>query len=220
MIPLKVAQSLSLEEETILGKRFVDLCESLAVGKAKAEDYYGELKELYGNPNRYYHNLVHIWNFLNLMDEYRAKIEENALFDLAIWYHDAIYEAKKKDNEYQSAQLFKTLFSDHLNLEQLAYVDTLIMSTAGHAPRKEEEDVYWFLDFDLAILAADTTTYQNYSEAIWQEYKIAYPKILYKMGRKKVLKNFLARERLYFTELFYSKNEAKARENIELELKA
>ena len=80
--------------------------------------------------------------------------------------------------------------------------------------------MYWFLDFDLAILAADTKTYQLYSEAIWQEYKTAYPKILYRMGRKKVLKNFLAREKLYFTKLFYSENEAKARANIQLELKA
>lgn len=201
-----------------LEKRFVSLCIAIGVEGIIAEEYWEELASYYQESHRAYHNLVHIWNFLKLLDLHQDKIMSNALFELAVWYHDIIYNTKNKDNEYQSAQLFQQRFLNILTASQIQYVDRLIMSTAGHHPKVEENDVYWFLDFDLAILATDYSIYQQYSEAIWQEYKSSYIKILYKMGRKKVLKNFLSREKLYFSSFFYQTYEEKARKNIQLEL--
>ena len=201
-----------------LKQRFIDLCKRLRVEQEQAIVYWEELAQFYQESHRAYHNLVHIWNFLNLFDEYQNEIKEAALFELAIWYHDAIYNTKNKDNEYQSAQLFQKRFTPYLTAEQLTYIDLLIMSTAGHYPRAAERDVYWFLDFDLAILATSYSVYKEYSEAIWQEYKMSYIKMFYKIGRKKVLKSFLSREKLYFSDTFYQEYEEKARQNIQLEL--
>jgi len=218
MLELIVKKSLKIEQEQELEARFLNLCDLLNMPKEVALEQYKEVYALYNHTNRHYHNLVHVWNFLKLFDSFRDKIHEPALFELSIWYHDAIYEAKNKDNEFQSAVLVQNKFKVYLSLEQLDYVNSLIMSTAGHYPKVEHEDVYWFLDFDLAILAADYKTYKLYSDAIWKEYKTVYPKMLYKMGRKKVLKSFLSREKLYFSELFFEKYEKKARQNIQLEL--
>lgn len=218
MIDLLVQKELSPEKEVVLKARFVALCQALELPNNQTQTYYQQLYDLYTDPNRHYHNLVHLFNLLNLLDKYRAKVEQPLLFELAIWYHDAIYNAKAKDNELQSAVLAQKLFVKYLDTASLSYVNALIMSTEGHFPRLEHQDTYLFLDFDLSILAADISVYNLYSVAIWEEYKIAYPKLLYKMGRKKVLKNFLARKKIYFSAIFFEKQEAKARQNIQLEL--
>jgi predicted metal-dependent HD superfamily phosphohydrolase len=218
MIDLLVQKELYPEKEAILKARFIDLCQALELPNSQAQTYYRQLYDLYTDSNRHYHNLVHLFNLLNLLDKYKAKIEHPLLFELAIWYHDAIYKAKAKDNELQSALLAQKLFVKYLDATSLSYVNALIMSTEGHFPRLEHQDTYLFLDFDLSILAANTAVYNLYSAAIWEEYKIAYPKLLYQMGRKKVLKNFLAREKIYFSSIFFEKQEVKARKNIRLEL--
>ena len=218
MIDLLVQKELASEQETILKARFLGLCQALDLPSNQAKKNYQELYNLYTDSNRHYHNLVHILNFLNLLDKYKASIEEPLLFELAIWYHDAIYDAKAKDNELQSARLAQKLFVKCLDEACLSQINDLIMSTEGHFPRRESQDVYLFLDFDLSILAAEPSIYNLYSTAIWQEYKIAYIKLLYNIGRKKVLKNFLAREKIYFSPIFFTTYEAKARQNIRLEL--
>lgn len=215
---LLVQKELSVEQEAVLSARFINLCEALKLPNSQAKKYYQQLYDLYTDSNRHYHNLAHILNLLNLLDEYKTNVERPLLFELSIWYHDAIYNAKAKDNELQSAILVQELFKEYLDELSLSYVNALIMSTEGHFPRQENQDTYLFLDFDLSILAANTSVYNLYSEAIWQEYKIAYIKLLYNMGRKKVLKNFLARDKIYFSPVFSEKYEAKARQNIELEL--
>jgi len=218
MIDLLVQKELSSEQEALLSTRFMECCQQLELPCNQAKVYYEQLYDLYTDSKRHYHNLAHIFNLLNLLDKYKTSIEQSLLFELAVWYHDAIYNAKAKDNELQSALLVQKLFSKYLDVTSLAYVDALIMSTEGHFPRVENQDAYLFLDFDLSILAAEPSVYNLYSEAIWQEYKIAYIKLLYKMGRKKVLKNFLAREKIYFSPVFFTNYEVKARQNIGLEL--
>lgn len=218
MIDLLVQKELNAEQETVLCARFLELCQGLKLPDSQANEYYQELYDLYTDSNRHYHNLVHIFNLLNLVDTYKTNIEEPLLFELSVWYHDAIYNAKAKDNELQSAILVQKRFSKYLDSRELHYVNALIISTEGHFPKFKNQDIYLFLDFDLSILAAEPSVYNLYSEAIWQEYKIAYIKVLYKVGRKKVLKNFLARDEIYFSPIFFEKYEAKARQNIKLEL--
>ena len=99
---------------------------------AKQKIIIKQLYDLYTDSNRHYHNLVHIFNLLNLLDEYKESIEQPLLFELAVWYHDAIYDAKAKDNELQSALLAQKLFDKYLNDASLSYVNALIMSTEGH----------------------------------------------------------------------------------------
>lgn len=218
MLPIILKEALNKEEKKYMTTRFVQLCQQIGLPKSIAIQYYDSLSQHYAETTRYYHNEVHILNFLKLLDAYRNQVEHKHLFELAIWYHDVIYDAAKKDNEEQSALLMDKLFQPFLGKVDRAFVYQLIMSTAGHQPQMEHQDVYFFLDFDLAILAADENSYQLYSQWIEQEYKGIYPLLIYKMGRKKVLKNFLKREKLYFSTLFFKKYEAKARKNIQLEL--
>jgi predicted metal-dependent HD superfamily phosphohydrolase len=76
-----------------------------------------------------------------------------------------------------------------------------------------------FLDLDLSILGASEDDYDDYTKLIREEYS-CYSAEEYRNGRIKVLKGFLNRERLYFTDYFHKKYEVRARENIEREIKS
>jgi predicted metal-dependent HD superfamily phosphohydrolase len=73
-----------------------------------------------------------------------------------------------------------------------------------------------FLDLDLAILAAPAEKYKEYAKAIRQEY-IHVPDQAYREGRGQVLRGFLGRGRLFFSEE-NCQLEAVARTNLSAEI--
>ncbi|MDQ6812504.1 MAG: hypothetical protein M3040_01995, partial [Bacteroidota bacterium] len=80
-----------------------------------------------------------------------------------------------------------------------------------------QNDLGLFLDFDIAILAAEWETYQLYSEKIRQEY-MKYPDTVYKGGRQQALQKVLESGKIFITEDFVKSMEATARENISREV--
>lgn len=214
---LIVEQNISDSMLDFLKQDFSEVYASLHLNDL-TEAHFDILAKAYSGDNRYYHNLSHIYNFIKLTDNHKHSINHKALFKIAIWFHDAVYEAKNKDNERQSQQLFQTLLKANLSDVQNDYVHDLIMSTEGHAPRNDQSDTLFFLDFDLAILAADYAVYEAYASAVWNEYKGTYPKLMYKMGRKKVLNSFLTKENIFYTDHFKNNYESVARQNVSLEL--
>ena len=76
-----------------------------------------------------------------------------------------------------------------------------------------------FLDLDLSILGAPECEYKKYAKQIRREYG-QYPLETYCRGRVDVLKSFLERERMYFSDYFYGKYEERARENIQQEIQS
>lgn len=75
-----------------------------------------------------------------------------------------------------------------------------------------------FLDLDLAILGAASSEYDEYAAQIRKEYIIHYSWEDYRAGRKAVLRGFLTRQRLYFTDYFHRLYEIEARHNIQREI--
>lgn len=195
---------------------------SLASGYADdliSTKFWKELETKYTSKNRYYHNLSHLYNMFLQLEDFKTEIEDLDSLKFSIWYHDIIYKSTKKDNEEQSAvfaeKVLKILNYDPLKIER---VKSLINSTKKHELiLSENNDNAYLLDLDLSILGTDWNTYSNYIQNIRKEYKI-YPGFMYKPSRKKVLKNFLERDMLYFTERFKDKFEIQARENLNKEL--
>ena len=184
------------------------------------ENYHQELVRLYSSKARFYHNLNHIEVLLKLSEEYKHLLNSPQTIDFTIWYHDAIYDASKNNNEEKSAELAK------LHLTQLGLSEhlidncyNLIIATKTHAlnDKLDSFDAQFFLDIDLSILAVERKQYIEYTKKIRKEYKM-YPDFLYKKGRKKVLKHFLEMEKIYKTELFFGLWEKQAKENLEEEL--
>jgi predicted metal-dependent HD superfamily phosphohydrolase len=57
----------------------------------------------YGEAHRHYHTMQHIEECLLQLSEYRSNALSPQEIELAIWFHDAIYDVKSQNNEEKSA---------------------------------------------------------------------------------------------------------------------
>ncbi|TIR62631.1 MAG: hypothetical protein E5X28_03575, partial [Mesorhizobium sp.] len=58
-----------------------------------------ELAALYQTADRDYHGLPHIEAMLALAAEHRHLLDDPEAVEAAIWFHDAVYDSRAKDNE-------------------------------------------------------------------------------------------------------------------------
>ncbi|PTE11903.1 HD domain-containing protein [Mesorhizobium helmanticense] len=186
-----------------------------------------ELSALYQAESRHYHNLSHIQAMLALAGDYRASLNDPEAVEAAIWFHDAIYDSRAKDNEARSAALAETKLAGRTDAERLARVAAMISATATHELPSVQSpdggdfirDTALFLDMDLAILGAAPDAFDAYEQAIRQEYGwVEEP--MWNAGRGAVLKSFLARPHIFHTEEFRQRFEPQARQNMARSLKA
>src|SRR6478735_4057334 len=74
-------------------------------------DLYGQLVAAYSEAHRKYHTLQHLSECVATLDSVRASIPHPAEVEIALWFHDAIYDTKRSDNEAQSAEWATTALS-------------------------------------------------------------------------------------------------------------
>jgi predicted metal-dependent HD superfamily phosphohydrolase len=183
-----------------------------------------ELFALYQVEGRHYHNLAHIEAMLALAIHYQASLHDPEAVEAAIWFHDAIYDSRAKDNEAKSAALAEKKLASRTDPQRLGRVTAMIIATATHElPHFDDEnavrDAALFLDMDLAILGATHDAFDAYEQAVRREYGwVEEP--MWRAGRGAVLKNFLARPHIFHTEEFRQRFEPQARQNMARSLKA
>ena len=181
------------------------------------EAIFNNLVDTYSEPARHYHNLNHIRHLLALITEAKTTVERPTVISLAAWFHDYIYDSQAKDNEVKSAvHAVKTLDELDIASGTIESVEQIILSTQKHQPLIDTIDCLIFLDIDLAILGSPSAKYKKYAQAIRQEYSWLSDRN-YQRGRKQVLTNFLARERIYYTE-YFQQLESPARANLRTEI--
>ncbi|ESZ48173.1 hypothetical protein NKI96_11520 [Mesorhizobium sp. M0292] len=181
------------------------------------------LCRLYQAPDRHYHNLAHIEALLALADEYRASLHDSGAVEAAIWFHDAIYDSRAKDNEARSAALAQDKLGARTDPERLGRIAAMIVATATHelpslqprglADQNSLRDAALFLDMDLAILGASADAFDAYEQAVRREYDwVEEP--MWRAGRGAILKTFLARQHIFHTQEFRHRFEPQARQNL------
>ena len=67
---------------------------------------YADLRERLSAAGREFHNLGHIDDCLRHFDEIAPRLMDRDAVEIALWFHDAVYEPGNPDNERRSAQLF------------------------------------------------------------------------------------------------------------------
>lgn len=178
----------------------------------------GGLGVRYTQAHRAYHNLVHIENVLLRIDELQPPKEHELALALAAWFHDAVYQPDRDDNEERSAYAaFDAIEQVGGSPELIAEVTRLIRITAGHDADEEDVAGSVLCDADLAILGSARERYIDYSKAIRQEY-IHVPVDDYRVGRASALRSFLDRDHIYRTPYAREHWEAQARANLVSEL--
>jgi predicted metal-dependent HD superfamily phosphohydrolase len=172
----------------------------------------------YSQPHRYYHNLRHIQQVFDVVAEMRSQADNFVAIGLAVWFHDVIYNPKATDNEEKSALYARKILTQlETSPEIVKKVTKMILMTKSHQTLSKDIDTQIFLDADLSIFGSSPSDYNNYKQAIRQEYAwIAENE--YRDRRKQVLSRFLQRDRIYLTEYLFKKLELNARKNIQSEI--
>jgi len=183
---------------------------------------WAELEAAYQAPPRAYHNLQHVHEVTAHYQNVAASVgwKNPKEVYLAVLYHDAIYQAGRKDNETRSAELALLLIEKYIGNESLdvAKVKNLIELTARHGHLGSDnldQDSAHFLDCDMAILGSEPTQFLAYDKAIASEYRGKLPGWMFQFYRRKFLKSLLDSPRIYLSSFFFESHEAKARVNIE-----
>ena len=197
--------------------RFMVLLRKYGASSSFITDSWNDLKEKYYGEDRYYHDLWHLETMFREYDEIKPKLQYADETAISIFYHDFIYNPIRSDNEKRSAKRMRKVLRK-TSFENIDYCFEQIMATKTHQS-SSDNDTNYLLDMDLVILGKAPEDYELYTQNVRKEYNM-YPDILYKPGRRKVLKNFLSRDRIFKTEEFIVKYENQARENLEEELKA
>src|SRR5262249_41743880 len=87
------------EEKERLRTRCLTRLRPFGVAEEDAVRGFDDLAAAYGEPGRYYHNLDHVRAVLHTIDELARLASEPAAVYLAAWFHDAVYDPRRGDNE-------------------------------------------------------------------------------------------------------------------------
>lgn len=182
----------------------------LNIPKNQSESLFSILSFSYSL--NHYHTHQHIVECLGLFHQVKDQLHDPVAVELAIWFHDVIYDPQAVNNEEQSAKLMKKHCVGILKKEKLEKVAQWIIATKKHQPSKDH-DLNYLLDIDLAILGNSPQRFSEYEQQIKNEYSWVEPE-LYKIKRAEVLNHFYQMQPLYQTEYFRDLFEARAKCNL------
>jgi predicted metal-dependent HD superfamily phosphohydrolase len=185
----------------------------LTVSPSVLEDF-DDLISRYSEPHRKYHTPRHLDECFAKLPEVSHLAEHPAEVEVALWFHDAIYDTQSDKSEARSAELAssKVLAADGSE-ESAARIAKLILATK-HAAVPSGTDARIVVDVDLSILAASAGRFDEYEQQVREEYSWV-PEFLFRKERARILKEFLTRPSIFNTQIFLNRYERQARANIE-----
>ncbi len=183
------------------------------VGRPPPEGEFPALLARYAEAHRAYHNLTQLRECFAHFETAPGLAEQAGEILLAIWYHDAIYDACRGDNEERSADLADaSLGAAGIDSASRQRINALILATKHHANPKTP-DMEILIDLDLAILGAAPERFAEYQTQVRTEYRWV-PGPLYRRKRRQFLRGMLARPVIYQTAHFRERLEKGARDNL------
>ena len=184
------------------------------------------LEAAYATPPRAYHDFRHVAEVLR---DYAAVASgpgwrQPREVALAMLYHDAIYQPGRDDNEARSArfaleQIARWQPEAGIDVQRVAHLIGLTARHGGFVPADFDhdpapDDARRFLDCDMAILGAEPAAFDAYDRGIAAEYRGTLPAWLFRFNRRRFLKALLARERIFLSDDFHARLDARARSNL------
>jgi predicted metal-dependent HD superfamily phosphohydrolase len=211
-----------MEDE--LPSRWEQLCRDL--GLRGATDVLGaELLAAYASPARHYHGVRHLDAVLRGLDELWPHPDRPVpgFTRAAAWFHDAVYEPARSDNEAASATWARRALRACGAEEPVTLLSArLVEATAAHRLDGGlflRAGAACFLDADLAVLGTDAATYGAYADGIRAEYR-HLDADAFRRGRAAVLSGLAARPFLFLSARGRARHEVRARRNLGRELAA
>lgn len=187
-------------------------------------DYYDIFNNVivknYSKKDRYYHNPHHVMDMIEHLEKDFIKYlsaSDRCLVKFAIFFHDVIYDATRKDNEKQSAALaYNKMKEMGIDDNYCQNVYDMILKTQYHLnlePTNELEKI--LVDLDLRGFGTDK--YWDNGDKFRWEFSHLDDETWFK-GRINFLENFLEKQHIFNTALYRTKYEEKAIEYMKNEL--
>jgi predicted metal-dependent HD superfamily phosphohydrolase len=174
---------------------------------------YDSLIARYSEPHRRYHTVRHLDECFAKLAEIRGEAERPAEVEVALWFHDAIYEQRASDNEARSAELAAREVKATGGREDVAQRIAELVLATRHAALPHSVDAKVVVDVDLSILGAPAERFDEYERQVREEDSWV-PDFLFKRERRKIMNELLARPAIFATPLFFERYEQQARANL------
>lgn len=171
---------------------------------------YADLRRLFEQGYRRYHTMDHIQDCVRRMDEVSKFLDDRDAVELALWFHDAVYETGAATNERKSAELFLSL-SEGARPAFRRRVCGLITATR-HIGRVHGNDRRFIVDIDLAGFGAPWDEFMRQGALLREESAQSDKK--YYAGQVFFLSQLQKRSRFFATDYFRDRFEATARDNL------
>lgn len=194
-----------------LRARFLRALERLGA-RGEGGRCFDELVARYGEAHRHYHRVEHVRSCLGWLDRFADSAKRPAEVELALWFHDAVYDPRASDNEERSAELAETRLAA-LGVPEPARERIVAQIRATRTHEAEDDDARLLVDLDLAILGASPAQFDRFEVLIRREYAHV-PDELFRMGRREVLRRFLRRSVIYRVPGLHDALETTARANL------
>lgn len=202
-----------------LRSRWLDLGRRLDTPPDSTELFstFDGLVERYCESHRAYHTLAHVEHALEELSGARGEAADPEAVELALWFHDVVYDLGSRSNEEESAELARAA-AERLGLDaaRAGRVAELILATR-HDAAPVDGDARLVVDVDLSILGQSRERFDTYEEEIRREYAPVIEErgaVAFNRGRAGILERFLERPAIYSTELFRARYEDQARANL------
>ena len=167
----------------------------------------------WSEPHRKYHTPQHLRECLALFERDRALAERPGEVAVALWFHDAVYDTNRHDNEAASADWARRVLHEAGATDECAgRVHALIMATR-HSEQPATPDAKLLVDIDLAILGAAPARFDEYERQIRDEYGFV-AEATFRAKRGEILRLFLDRPGLFSTPAYAARFDAPARANL------
>ncbi len=152
-----------------------------------------KLMAAWNEPHRFYHNESHLQNLLTLVDarsrSLGVSVLETYVLTLLAFYHDAVYDPRRNDNEEKSAQMF---LADKMCDDTIAdRVVAGILATKDHTKPCGDPIVELFLDMDVNNLLTGTLSslitdginvFKEYQFYDWNDFRYGRIKFINEMA--------------------------------------
>jgi len=203
----------SAAELDTLGERFADLWRRNLLSGAEdgAQSIWRALVAHYAEPHRHYHDSRHLAHCIGQFDLIADLLAEPDQVEIALWFHDVIIEPGRSDNEQRSADYFRNAADAVLPPEFIRGVVDLILYTT-HRTTPTDPDHRFICDIDLSSFGSPWELFMANSLAIEAEFP--GPREEYVRREIAFLEALLRRPRIFMSDFFHDRCEAKARDNI------
>jgi predicted metal-dependent HD superfamily phosphohydrolase len=196
-----------------------------------AERLFESVTTRYRGSGRHYHDLHHVrWVVRHVLElSEQADVTDLDAVVAAAFFHDAVYDVDRDDNEVRSAALAAACLGElGWSSRRCDRVASMIVATEHHADTGHADtghidtgdidtDTAVLLAADLAVLAAEPAAYSDSVRKIRREYG-HLDEHAWRTGRSAVVEGFLVRPSIFPPRLGLDTWERRARANLTAEL--